>query len=540
MKNWSIGKRILTGGATIIALLLIVGAIGVNALRDIEKLNVNRLRNGAVPGMINIADIALGTSRAHAAATAASDAATPDDRDKCIAEMLKLADGIAQSMDSYAKTISDPADAKNFEALKQKRATYLTERTTFIEIVKSGKRAEADRFAAGPLNQAFDAYRGLTLTMLKWNEDAAVATTDEVIAQSHAAVVRSTVVLAAGLAFAVALGWVIIRSVNTALRAISVTLDDAASQVSSAASQVSSSSQSLADGSSEQAASLEETSSSLEELSSMTKRNAGSAATAKDLSGQTRSAADAGSTDMAEMRQAMDAIKTSSADIAKIIKTIDEIAFQTNILALNAAVEAARAGEAGMGFAVVADEVRNLAQRSAHSAKETASKIEVAIQNGENGVIISEKVARSLDVILERARQVDELVGEIATASHQQNQGIGQINSAVSQMDKVTQSNAGTAQETAAAAAELNSQSASLRMSVQNLRQLVEGAQTRPAATTGSNQAHLNPNSRLRRPAKPSASQTLTAKPDLVRPTIKAGTPDVADITMGGDHFKNF
>ncbi len=156
---------------------------------------------------------------------------------------------------------------------------------------------------------------------------------------------------------------------------------------------------------------------------------------------------------------------------------VAEIAFQTNILALNAAVEAARAGEAGAGFAVVAEEVRNLAQRSAQSAKETAEKIEVAIRNGDRGVQISEKVAGALHVIVEKARQVDELVGEIATASQEQSQGIGQLNMAVGQMDKVTQANSASAEETASAAEELNAQALSLSDNVADLRQLVGGAQ---------------------------------------------------------------
>jgi methyl-accepting chemotaxis protein len=268
------------------------------------------------------------------------------------------------------------------------------------------------------------------------------------------------------------------------LRAIAGGLGSSSEQVGSAAAQVSSSSQLLAEGSSEQAASLEETSASLEEMASMTKRNAENAQKANDLAKQARAAADKGTADMQTMNAAMDAIKVSSDDIAKIIKTIDEIAFQTNILALNAAVEAARAGEAGMGFAVVADEVRNLAQRSAQAAKETAAKIEGAIGKTAQGVGISKQVAETLNEIATKARQVDELVAEVAGASREQTQGITQVNTAVGQMDKVTQSNAASAEESAAAAQELNAQAITMKQSVAELLQLVGSSGQNTVAPT--------------------------------------------------------
>jgi methyl-accepting chemotaxis protein len=188
--------------------------------------------------------------------------------------------------------------------------------------------------------------------------------------------------------------------------------------------------------------------------------------------------ADKGVADMQEMDTAMAAIKASSDDIAKIIKTIDEIAFQTNILALNAAVEAARAGEAGMGFAVVADEVRNLAQRSAQAAKETAAKIEGAIIKSAQGVELSAKVSTALNDIVSKAREVDELAAEVAGASREQTQGITQINVAMGQMDKITQSNAASAEESAAAAQELNAQALGMKKSVGELLNLVGSADT--------------------------------------------------------------
>ena len=283
------------------------------------------------------------------------------------------------------------------------------------------------------------------------------------------------IALAIGLAVGLLCSILITRSITVPIKAVADAIASGASQTSSAAGQVSSASQSLAEGASEQAASLEETSSSLEEMSSMTKRNAESANKVKGLGSQARQAGDAAMGEMQAMSTAMNDIQSSSDDIAKIIKTIDEIAFQTNILALNAAVEAARAGEAGAGFAVVADEVRNLAQRCAQAAKETAMKIEDSVQKSANGVQISVKVAKSLEEIVCKAREVDELAGEVATASVEQSQGIEQVNTAVSQMDKVTQSNAANAEESASAAEELNAQADALNEAVLQLKHLVDG-----------------------------------------------------------------
>lgn len=298
---------------------------------------------------------------------------------------------------------------------------------------------------------------------------------------ASASLSRSTQIITFGviaaLLLSIGVAIALTRSITRPIRVVADALQSGAEQTASAAGQVSAASQSLAEGASEQAASLEESSASLEEMASLTRRNAETAVRVKELASQALQAGDTGSQDMQAMNTAMDAIKNSSADIAKIIKTIDEIAFQTNILALNAAVEAARAGEAGMGFAVVADEVRSLAQRCAQAARETATKIEDAVDKSAHGVQISGKVAASLQDIIAKARQVDELAGEVATASREQTQGIEEVSRAVADMDKVTQSNAAGAEESASASEELNAQADTLKEAVRDLKALVDGAE---------------------------------------------------------------
>ncbi|RJP82489.1 MAG: HAMP domain-containing protein [Desulfobacteraceae bacterium] len=240
-------------------------------------------------------------------------------------------------------------------------------------------------------------------------------------------------------------------------------VNSSSQQVAAGTTQVSDSSQSLSQGATEQASSLEEITSSVTELASQTRSNAENASQANQLAISARDTADKGNTHMQSMISAMSDISGSSKEIAKIIKTIDDIAFQTNLLALNAAVEAARAGKHGKGFAVVAQEVRNLAWRSAKAAQETTELIEGAVKNVENGMDIVNLTAKALDEIVVGGTKVADLVGEIASASNEQAQGISQINQALAQVDQVTQSNTANAEETAAAAEELSGQAIQLQ-----------------------------------------------------------------------------
>jgi len=475
MNSWTISRRILSAGLLAIVAMIAIGGIGYFALTNIRTMAVDRLKEDAIPGIVAMSEIEALLLDNQVSVVMLIHSDTAEDRKTLQTRIDLAALKAVAALKVYEDALANDEDRANFSKMMTLRNKYADVRKRCLDLANAGKATEAEALLLAELAPAYGAYRDHAELMLKWNQDNAYKATDEIISKTTSSTLQTAVTALILIAVSLVLGTVIVRSINKVLRNTAKTLDESASQVSSASNQVSASSQSLAHGASEQAASIEETSASIEELSSMTKRNADNAQSAKQLSSDTRNAAEAGNDQMKDMRRAMDQIKTSSNDIANIIKSIDEIAFQTNILALNAAVEAARAGEAGAGFAVVAEEVRALAQRSAQAAKETADKIEIAIQNGNQGVEISSKVASSLDQINTKARKVDELVAEIAHASNEQSQGISQINSAISEMDKVTQANAGSAEETAAAAEELNSQAQVLKGAVTDLRKLVEG-----------------------------------------------------------------
>jgi len=402
--------------------------------------------------------------------------------------------------------LKSPADIKAVDSVKADVTAYQAATVSLTDAITSLADIGKQRSATG------DTLRAL----LDEISNTGMTRTTTVAGESSTTLSSAATLIEIGLGVAILVGAAmaigITRSITGPLNRIIASLSAGAEQTTSAANQVSASSQSLAQGASEQAASLEETSSSLEEMSSMTKKNADTAQQAASLATEAKSAADKGNGAMVRMATAIKEIEKSAGETAKIIKTIDEIAFQTNLLALNAAVEAARAGEAGKGFAVVAEEVRNLAMRSAEAAKNTSSLIEGSVNNARNGVMIADEVGSTLGEIVTASEKVSSLVHEIAAASGEQAQGIGQVNTAVTQMDKVTQSNAAAAEESASASEELSAQAEQLASIVNDLAAIVGGSQAAEAraAAARPQQGH-----RLIQPPqiRPKTSAIVAAKP---------------------------
>jgi methyl-accepting chemotaxis protein len=476
--TWTITRRITAGLGVLLLMLVLISALALVRIASLRS-SVGGLADEALPSVVLLGEVAAQVQRQQLDRSLLLEA-LPEEAQALKADIAALEEKVVAALSRYER---------DFISDEESRRLYAPIREAHEAIVATRSKIDAlDRDSGGDeFKQLIEQQRLITevqdpnYTRFLTAVQAAAAssyTRGQTIAETSRAQTSVTMWLLGissllAVVIAGALAWITVRRISAALGGITVDLHRGARHTASAARQVSIASQTLAGGATEQAAAIEETSSSLEEMSTMIRATADNSQKAKELASEARAQAGAGMGTMSLMSEAMQEIGAASADVSKIVKNIDEIAFQTNILALNAAVEAARAGEAGAGFAVVADEVRSLAQRSAAAARETADKIDVAIQSARRGAERSTEVARSLKEISDKVVATDMLVAEIATAAREQAHGLSQVNSAISQMDLIAQSNAASAEQSATAAERLDAQAATLRQTVFQLEGLV-------------------------------------------------------------------
>jgi methyl-accepting chemotaxis protein/methyl-accepting chemotaxis protein-1 (serine sensor receptor) len=485
MKNWTIGKRLFAGTGALVALLSVLGGVSLWSAGAIQTRLVNTGEGTATRLAMTLRfnytlESMYGSEKTMILSGFVRDRAMFEARKKKTSDELVKAKKEITDIKAELSTDEGRAAAT---VLAQGLDEWSKIHDEITELVEAGNFVEATKVSLSKAQPIKDrnrpAIEKLVAKQEQFLKDDVAGARGEYAWSRNATigVLLLSLTIAAAVVFAVI-------GINRTLRVQANELRENSEQVVSAAGSVASSAQSLSQGATEQAASLEETSASMEEMASMARQNAANTTEAAGLMAEVDKRVNESNQSLGAMVTSMASIKESSNKVAKIIKTIDEIAFQTNILALNAAVEAARAGEAGMGFAVVADEVRNLAQRSAQAAKDTAALIEESISRSQEGTTKVDQVANSIGAITESVTRVKGIVEEVREASRQQAQGIDQVSQAIAQMEKVTQSTAATAEESAAASEELNAQAETATSVVRQLEALVgaTSAEAHPVA----------------------------------------------------------
>ena len=474
MKNLRLSMKLI-GGFLIVALIgAVIGYIGKTRIQSINESYSAMFEHNAKPlGEIAQASTSYQRSRANMRDLFMDNG--DQERKKTLENIKDRDKEVVQYLAAFEKTIRENEVRKEFEILKDSVNKFQPIKEKFIQLLTKNDTYEALQLMRGEGEIMAGKIEGSMKRLMDLNIALAAKQAGELSGTADRTITSTLMITIGGAILAVLLGTFLTVSVTRPISRIVSGLTQSSAQVASASSQVSSASQSLSGGASEQAAGIEETTSSMEEMSAMTRQNAENANQAKIMMGEAAQIVAEVNTQMRNMAGAIEEITKSSEETGKIIKTIDEIAFQTNLLALNAAVEAARAGEAGAGFAVVADEVRNLALRAAEAAKNTNRLIENTIGAVKKGNDLTLTTQEAFKKNMEISSKIGNLIEEIAAASQEQAQGIGQVTKAIGEMDRVVQKNAATAEESASASEEMNAQAVQMKEFVRELTAVIGG-----------------------------------------------------------------
>ncbi|WP_323140665.1 methyl-accepting chemotaxis protein [Massilia phyllosphaerae] len=501
--NIKIGKRLGLGFALILAMTLVIAAVG--ALRMTEVATATKAMM-AVPlakerlitdwYSLNFASI-----RRTAAIVKSTDPSLGAYFKEDAAASVKKAAELLKQIEPLIAASGPEKDL--FAKILEQRKAYSTSRDGAVKAKADGNEEEAARLLDKAFTPAAQRYQDLLqelVTMQRASMDATAGGIDDNAERStRLMMILAASALLAGAVFAWQLTRGIVGPIRDAvtvaetvaggdlshridasaqdetgallraLRHMNDSLVGIVSQVRGGTDTISTASREISAGNldlsartEQQASALEQTAASMEELTTTVRQNADNARQANQLAIAASEIAIQGGTVVGEVVTKMGAINDSAKRIADIIGVIDGIAFQTNILALNAAVEAARAGEQGRGFAVVASEVRSLAQRSAAAAKEIKELITASVTSVDAGARLVDQAGTTMEQVVTSIRRVTDIMAEITSASQEQTTGIEQVNHAIGQMDQVTQQNAALVEEAAAAAASMQDQAATL------------------------------------------------------------------------------
>ena len=476
----SLRTRLMTTFAAVVILSSLVGAFAVVQLGRVNANNANVTRR-ALPSVSALRNIGLATARFRMA-TLQFVAASKAEQAAASERMDKALEAIEHEQKLYEPLIASTFEKQTYNEFMSAWSDYMMAHATALGLVAEGQAVQARAVMAGEAQTQFDAASarlGALIEQNRLNAEAAQATSEAIAHSARwwvVALMLGVLVVSGGLA------WVVVGGVNRLLDRVASDIAGSAETLIAAATETSRASEALSRSASDQASSLDEATGTMAQISTTTRTNARHAHDADALVTEADTLIRSSNVALEAMVTSMAGIEDASSRVTRIIRTIDEIAFQTNILALNAAVEAARAGEAGAGFAVVAEEVRRLAQRSAQAARDTATLIEESSDRAREGTTRLAHVTAAVAAFTRQMSGVQALVQTIRTSSDEQMSGIDQVSQSVQGMTRTTQAAAASAEASATAGDRLSTQAGAARTQSRQLDALVRGRRVRAAA----------------------------------------------------------